>query len=187
MRSIIAWSLQLRLLAVVAAGVLIFFGLTELRHMPLDVVPEFSRPSVEVQTEARGLSAEEVEAMITVPLEADMLNGVSWVDEIRSESIPGLSSIVMYFEPGTEMLVARQMVAERLVGVHALPNISTPPAMLQPLSSTSRFMKVGVSSQSRSLIDLSVLSRWTIVPRLRGVPAAMWYELTPRWSANQAR
>jgi Cu/Ag efflux pump CusA len=170
MRSIVAWSLQLRLLAVVAAAVLIFFGITELRQIPLDVVPEFSRPHVEVQTEALGLSAEEVEAMITVPLEADMLNGVSWVDEIRSESIPGLSSIVMFFEPGTDLLVARQMVSERLVGVHALPNVSTPPAMLQPLSSTSRFMQVGLSSDTHSLIDMSVLARWTIIPRLRGVP-----------------
>ena len=119
MGSIIAWSMQLRLLVLAAAAVLVFFGITQLRNMPVDVLPEFSRQYVELQTEALGLSAAEVEAMITVPLEADMLNGVPWVEEIRSESIPGLSSIVMFFEPGTEMLTARQMVQEHLVAVPA--------------------------------------------------------------------
>jgi Cu/Ag efflux pump CusA len=170
MRSIIGWSMQLRLLMVAAAAVLIFFGATELRHMPIDVVPEFSRPHVEVQTEALGLSADEVEAMITVPLEADMLNGVSWVEEIRSESIPGLSSIVLFFEPGVDILNARQLVQERLVEVFALPAVSKPPVMLQPVSSSGRFMKVGMTSDEHSLIDLSVLARWTVLPRLMGVP-----------------
>jgi len=170
MRWVIQSSMKLRLMIVSAAAVLGYFGVTQLRNMPLDVVPEFSRPYVEVQTEALGLSAAEVEAMLTVPLEADLLNGVAWVDEIRSESIQGLSSIVMFFEPGTDLLVARQMVQERLLGIHALPNVSTPPRMLQPLSSTSRVLKIGLSSDTRSLIDLSVLARWTIVPRLSGVP-----------------
>ena len=170
MRRIIAWSMQLRLLMVAAAAVLILFGVTELRKMPLDVLPEFTLPRVEIQTEALGLSASEVEAMITVPLEADMLNGAPWVKQISSESIPGLSSIVLEFEPGTDLLVARQMAQERMVQVFVLPNVSTPPVMLQPISSMSRFLKVGVSSETHSLIDLSVLSRWTIVPRLMGVP-----------------
>ncbi len=170
MRRIIAWSMQLRLVILAAAAVLVFFGFTELRKMPLDAVPEFSQQYVEVQTEALGLSASEVEAMITVPLEADMLNGVPWVEEIRSESIPGLSSIVMVFEPGIEMLTARQMVMEHLTEVFALPNVSKPPQMLQPVSSANRFLKVGLTSDSLSLIDLSVQARWTIVPRLMGVP-----------------
>lgn len=170
MRWIVARSIELRVVILAAAAVLMFFGMTQLRHVPVDVLPEFSRPYVEVQTEALGLSAEEVEAMLTVPLEADMLNGVPWVDEIRSESIPGLSSIVLFFEPGTEMLTARQMVQEHLVGVHALPNVSKPPAMLQPVSSANRFMAIGLTSDTRSLIEMSVLSRWTIVPRLMGVP-----------------
>ena len=92
MRWIVGGSLQFRLLVVAASAVLIFFGFTDLRNMPVDVVPEFSRTLVEIQTEALGLSAAEVEAMITVPLEADMLNGVSWVEEIRSESMPGVGT-----------------------------------------------------------------------------------------------
>lgn len=170
MRSIVGWSMQLRLLMVATAAVLIFFGATELRQLPIDVVPEFSRPYVEIQTEALGLSADEVEAMITVPLEADMLNGVSWVEEIRSESIPGLSSIVLFFEPDVDILDARQLVQERLIEVFALPAVSKPPVMLQPVSSSGRFMTVGMTSAEHSLIDLSVLARWTVVPRLMGVP-----------------
>ena len=88
--------------------------------------------------------------MITVPLEADMLNGVAWVDEIRSESIPGLSSLVLFFEPDVDMLVTRQMVMERLTETHTLPGVAKPPKMLNPLSSSSRFLKIGVTSDTRS-------------------------------------
>src|SRR3972149_9721176 len=102
MRRIIAWSMQLRLRVLAAAAVLLGFGVTELRRMPLDVLPEFALPRVEIQTEALGLSAAEVEAMMTVPFEADMLNGAPWVKKIHSASIPGLSSIVLEFEPGTD-------------------------------------------------------------------------------------
>ena len=170
MRWIVAWSLQLRLLVLSAAAVLMVFGLSQLRSMPVDVLPEFSRPYVEVQTEALGLSANEVEAMLTVPLEADLLNGVPWLDEIRSESIPGLSSIVLFFEPDVDMMKARQVVQERLLASHALPNVSTPPAMLQPVSSANRVLAIGLTSDERSLIDMSVIARWTLVPRLSGVP-----------------
>jgi CzcA family heavy metal efflux pump len=169
-RRIIASSMQLRFVVFAVAALLLIIGFTQLEEMPVDILPEFSRPYVEVQTEALGLSAEEVESLITTPMEADMLNGVSWVDEIRSQSIPGLSSIVLIFEPGTDIMKARQMVQERLVSVYALPNVSKPPAMINPLSSTSRCMAIGLTSNKLSLIEMSVLARWTIVPRLMGVP-----------------
>jgi Cu/Ag efflux pump CusA len=89
-------------------------GVWQLRDATVDVLPEFTPPTVEVQTEALGLSAEEVEQLITVPLEQDLLNGVAWLDVIRSESVPGLSSIEMIFEPGTDLLRARQVVQERM-------------------------------------------------------------------------
>src|SRR3990172_1034509 len=114
MRWLVGSSMRFRLLVVAAAGVMIFFGFRQLDDMPVDVLPEFSRPYVEIQTEALGLSAAEVESMITVPMEADMLNGVVLLDKIRSDSIPGLSSIVLIFEPGTDLLSARQMAQERL-------------------------------------------------------------------------
>jgi len=169
MRWIIGSSLRLRLVIVGIAALLLVFGFTQLNEVPVDTLPEFSRPYVEIQTEALGLSAQEVEALITTPLEADLLNGVSWVEEIRSESIPGLSSIVLVFEKGTDIMRARQMVQERLIAVHALPNVSTPPTMLNPLSSASRCMEIGLTSNELSLIEMSVLARWTIVPRLMGV------------------
>lgn len=169
MRSIIGSSLQFRLLVVVFAAVMMVLGIRQFRDMPVDVLPEFSRPYVEIQTEALGLSAEEMEAMITTPMEADMLNGAAWVQEIRSESIPGLSRIRLYFEPGTDIMDARQMVQERLTEVFALPGVSKPPVILQPVSSSNRCMKVGLSSDSLSLIQMSVLARWTIKPRLMGV------------------
>lgn len=170
MRAIVGWSLRFRLLVLGAAAAMMLLGFTQLPRVPVDALPEFTPPYVEVQTEALGLSAEEVEQLITVPLEADLLHGVAWLDEIRSQSVPGLSSIVLLFEPGTDVIRARQMVAERLTQAHALPNVSKPPVMLQPLSSTSRVMMVGLSSQDVSLIDMSVLARWTIRPRLLGVP-----------------
>jgi CzcA family heavy metal efflux pump len=170
MRWIVNTSLQFRVLVLVIAALLMVIGFSQLSQTPLDLFPEFELPYVEIQTEALGLSAQEVEAMITVPLEADMLNGVAWLKTIRSESLPGLSSIVLIFEKGTDILAARQVVQERLIAIHALPNVSKPPTMKQPLSSTSRVMSVALSSSKLSLIDLSVLARWTIQPRLLGVP-----------------
>jgi CzcA family heavy metal efflux pump len=178
-RGIVKWSLQFRFLVVIVAVALMVFGITQFRNMPVDVLPEFSPPYVEIQTEALGLSAEEVEQMITVPMEQDLLAGVAWADVIHSESVPGLSSVVVYFEPGTDLFRARQMVSERLSqAAVGLPHVSKPPTMIQPLSSTSRFIIVGLSSKDLSLIQQSVLARWTIGPRLLGVPGvanvAIW-------------
>lgn len=177
-RWIVNSSLQFRFLVIVLATVLMVYGVTELRAAPVDIYPEFNPPLVEIQTEALGLSAAEMEALITVPLEADLLNGVAWLDQIYSESVTGLSSILLVFEPGTDPIEARQMVQERLTQTFALPNVSSPPTMLQPLSTSNRVMLVGLSSQDLSLIEMSVLARWNIKPRLMGVPGvanvAIW-------------
>jgi len=170
MRSIVESSLKLRLLVVaIAVGVMVL-GIGKMRTMPVDVLPEFIPTTVEIQTEALGLSAAEVEQMITVPMEQDLLNGVAWLDDIRSESVPGLSRIQMIFEPGTDPMRARQVVQERLTQAHALPNVSKPPAMIEPQASTSRIMMVRMSSQELSPIEMSVLARWTIKPHILGVP-----------------
>ena len=178
MRSLIVASLKFRLLVVAVAAATAVVGVNRLRDMPVDVLPEFAPTTVEVQTEALGLSAPEVEQLITVPLEQDLLNGVAFLDDIRSESVPGLSRILLVFEPGTNLFRARQVVAERLTQAHALPQVSKPPQMLQPLSSTNRVMMIGVSSKDVSALELSVLARWTIAPRLVGVPGvanvAIW-------------
>jgi CzcA family heavy metal efflux pump len=178
MRSIVSLSLKYRLLVVAVAMITMAFGVRQLRNMPVEVLPEFTPPHVEIQTEALGLSAEEVEQLITLGLEQDLLNGVPWLQSIRSESAPGLSSVVLTFEPGTDLMRARQMVSERLSQAFALPHVSRPPTMLQPMSSTGRVMLIGLSSKSLSLIQMSVLARWTIAPRLLGVPGvanvAIW-------------
>jgi CzcA family heavy metal efflux pump len=145
-------------------------GIIQLRTMPIDVLPEFTPPYVEVQTEALGLSAQEVEQLITVPMEQDLLNGVPWLKTIASKSVPGLSSVLMTFDTGTDLVKARQMVTERMAQAFALPHVSKPPTMLQPTSSTGRVMMIGLSSQNVSMIDMGVQARWTIVPRLMGVP-----------------
>ena len=119
--------LHFRLLVLGVAVGLLGLGVVSLRNAPVDVLPEFTPPYAEIQTEALGLSADEVEQLITVPLEADLLNGVEGVDVIRSESLPGVSSIVMVFAPGTDIYRARQLVEERLTQAHALPNVSKPP------------------------------------------------------------
>jgi CzcA family heavy metal efflux pump len=179
MNSIVRSSLKFQFLVLTIAITLLAFGVSQFRGMPVDVLPEFSPPYVEIQTEALGLSAEEVEQMITVPMEQDLLAGVAWLDVIESKSVPGLSSILVYFEPGTDIYRARQMVAERLSqAAVAIPNVSQPPTMIQPLSSQSRFMIVSLSSEELSLIELSVLARWTVTPQLMGVPGvahvAIW-------------
>jgi CzcA family heavy metal efflux pump len=167
---IVGSSLKFRLLIVALAAATLAVGVSQLRTMPVDALPEFGPPTVEIQTEALGLSASEVEQLITVPLEQDLLNGVAFLDDIRSESVPGLSRILLVFEAGTDILRARQVVAERMTQAHALPHVSKPPAMLQPLSSTNRVMMIGATSEKVSPIDMSLLARWTIVPRLTAVP-----------------
>lgn len=170
MRWIVGSSLKFRRLVVAIAAGMMILGITQLRHLPVDALPEFGPTMVEVRTEALGLSAVEVEQLITTPLEQDLLNGIAFLDEIHSESVPGLSSVVMIFEPGTSLLDARQVAAEKVAeAAVALPGVSTPPQMLQPLSSTSRIMTARLSSEELSPIEMSVLARWTIGPRLLGV------------------
>ena len=177
-RSIIESSLRCRTIVVAVAALITVIGISELDDLTVDVFPEIAPPTVEVQTEALGLSAVEVEQLITVPLEADLLVGVPWLEVMRSESVPGLSSIQMTFQAGTDLMKARQVVQERLTGAHALPNVSKPPQMLQPLSFANRVMMIGVTSKSLSLMEMSVLARWTIQPRLMSVPGvahvAIW-------------
>jgi Cu/Ag efflux pump CusA len=130
-------------LVVVVALIVLAVGLVALRKMPVDVYPEIMPVTVTVHTEALGLSAEEIEQLVTVPIEADLLTGTPWVNVMRSESVPGLSSIELEFKPGTDPMHARQVVQERLTQAHALPNVSKPPRMLQPMSSTNRLMLWG--------------------------------------------
>jgi Cu/Ag efflux pump CusA len=170
MGAVLGWVLQFRILVLVVAAGVLGYGFTALPAMSVDAFPEFAPPQVEIQTEALGLSAAEVEQLVTSPMEADLLNGVAWVEAIRSKSLPGLSSVQLVFQPGTDMFRARQLVAERLTQARALPNVSAAPVLMQPLSSTSRVMMIKLTSTDMSPIDMSVLARWTMKPALLAVP-----------------
>lgn len=170
MRWIVGSSLKFRYLVVATGAALMVFGSGLLRDTPVDVFPEFAQPKVEIQTISTGLSAEEVESLITVPLEQS-LQGMPGLDTIRSKSVPQLSSIQLLFDRGTDLLHARQLVQERVATVTpTLPSWSSPPFMIQPLSSTSRVMKIGLTSDELSLIDMSLVAYWKIRARLLRVP-----------------
>jgi CzcA family heavy metal efflux pump len=170
LRLIVSTSLKFRYLVVAIAVGMMYFGVGQLRKMPVDVFPEFAPPLVEIQTISIGLSPTEVESLVTVPLE-QALAGVPGLEIMRSKSVPDLSAIKMIFEPGTDILEARQVVQERVgMVVPTLPTWAAPPVVLPALSATSRMMKIGISSEKRSLIDLSMIAYWTIRQRLLKIP-----------------
>lgn len=180
MNWIVRTSLNLRAVVVVLGVVFMIAGLQTIRTTPLDVFPEFAPPLVEIQTEAPGLSTAEVESLISVPIE-QAVNGTSWLKTLRSKSVLGLSSVVLVFQEGTDLMRARQLVQERLAIVAGrLPDVAHPPVILSPLSSTSRCMKIGISSTAMSQMDMTTLARWTIRPRLMAIPGvanvAIWGE-----------
>src|SRR5512139_1425829 len=105
-RWIVGKSLKFRYLVLACAVGLMYFGIGQLQRMPVDVFPEFAPPMVEIQTISLGLSAEEVESLVTVPLE-QVLAGVPGMTVMRSKSVPDLSAIKMYFKAGTHLLLAR--------------------------------------------------------------------------------
>ena len=178
MRWIVGSSLKFRYLVVAGGIALMVFGLGVLRDTPVDVFPEFAQPKVEIQTMTFGLSAEETEELVTVPMEQS-LQGIPDLDVIRSKSVPGLSQIVLLFDRGTDLMHARQVVDERVGTLTPqLPTWAAPPIMIQPLSSTSRVMKIGLTSDSLNLMDMSVIAYWKIRARLLRVPGVA---NTPIW------
>src|SRR5882757_1660441 len=180
MKLIIGSSLRFRYLVLALGVVLAWFGLARLRDVPVDVFPEFAPPRVEIQTICLGLSSAEVEQLVTVPLE-NALNGVPEIDVMRSKSVAQLSSILLIFKSSADEIRARQLVSERMaLATKTLPTWAAPPFMMPPLSSTSRIMKIGITSKDKSVMDLSMLAYWTIRQRLLGVPGvaniAIWGE-----------
>ncbi len=147
---LISTALRQRLLVLALACVLIGVGLNSLRTTPLDVFPEFAPPLVEMQTEAPGLSTEEVESLITVPLE-NAVNGTSWLKTLRSKSVLGLSSVVCIFEEGTDLMRARQLVQERVAAV--APRL---PAVAQRARAPLAALLHQPRAENRRLVENSV-------------------------------
>ena len=172
MRWIVGSSLKFRFLVVALASALMFVGVQRMNDAPVDVFPEFAPPKVEVHTVAIGLAPTDVESLITIPLE-QALRGVPGVTEVRSKSVEQLSQIVLLFSADTELLEARQLVQERIASITpTLPTWAAPPVMLQPMSATSRVLKIGLSSSDPDidLMDLSMTAYWKIRSRLLRVP-----------------
>jgi CzcA family heavy metal efflux pump len=180
MRFIVRTSLRFRFLVVALAAAMIALGVLSVPKMRVDVFPEFAPPQVEIQTACLGLSTTDVESLVTVPLE-QVLNGVEGLTDLRSRSVPQLSSIQMIFKQGTSLKRARQLVQERLsIVTPSLPTWAAPPVMMPPVSATARVMQIGMSSKDHSVIDLSMMAYWTIrarIMRIEGVAnVAMWGE-----------
>jgi Cu/Ag efflux pump CusA len=136
-RWMVGASLKGRLAVIAGAAVLLTLGILRLGDLPVETYPEFMPTRVEIQTEALGLSAEEVENLITNPMEQELFNGIPRLHKLRSHSIPGLSSVELIFEPGTDPMRARQVVQERLTMTPALPAVSKRTSTTSPSSRTT--------------------------------------------------
>ena len=146
------------------------YGIYVSANAKLDVFPNFVPPEVTVQTEAPGLSPEQVESLVTQPIE-NTINGLGSLESLRSESIPGLSVITVVFKEGTDIIVARQMLAEKLTETaNQLPaNVKTP-QMSALTSATMDLLKIGLLSHKLSSMELRTFADWTVRPRLLSVP-----------------
>ena len=163
-------ALQNRMLTVALYVVVLVVGVLVLRKIHLDVFPEFAPPLVVIQTEAPGLAAEDVERLITFPMET-AVNGTPAVESIRSKSSAGLSTLVIAFEWGTDIYRARQLVNERLQSIRAnLPPGTHEPTMLPVTSAVSWLVKYALVSSRVSPLDLRTISDWDIGRRLLSVP-----------------
>ena len=170
LKRLVEISLSSRGVVITLAVGFICYGLFVTTHAKLDVFPEFVQPQATVQTEAPGLAPEQVEALVTRPVE-NALNGAGDLDSIRSESIQGLSVVTAVFKEGTDIHIARQMLAERLAQLGGeLPAGVKSPKMEPLTSSTMDLLKFGLTSEKISPMALRTFADWTVRPRLLSVP-----------------
>ena len=167
---IVQFSLRHRGVVIALGVIVIAYGLYVATRTRLDVFPEFAPPQVVVQTEAPGLSSEEVEQLVTTPIETG-LNGTPGLEAIRSQSIQGLSVVTLVFRDNTDIFRDRQLVAERLGEVVSrLPQGAGPPRLGPLTSSTSLTLVMGLTSTNRTPMELRTFADWTLRPYLLSVP-----------------
>ena len=167
MNRIVAASLSQRLLVIIGALVLLVAGTRSVERLPVDAYPDLSPPMVEIITQWPGHTAEEVERLITVPVERGM-NGTPQMATMRSISLYGLSDVILTFHDGTDNYFARQRVTNRLTGL-SLPDGVAP--SLSPLSSPSGLIyRYVLQSTDRSPMELKTLEDWVVEPQYRSVP-----------------
>src|SRR2546426_6704274 len=168
--ALVRFSVRFRGVIIALACALLGYGLYTLSRATYDVFPEFAPPQVVIQTEAPGLAPEQVEVLVTQPIE-NTLNGVAGIASLRSGSIQGLSVITVTFRPSSDIYRDRQVVAERLAALAGqLPAGVQAPVMTPLTSSTSVVLAVGLTSEHRSLMDLPTIADLTGKPRLPAGP-----------------
>ena len=168
--ALISFAIRFRGIVLALACTLAGYGVFALGNAKYDVFPEFAPPQVSIQTEAPGLSPEQVEVLVTQPVETS-INGLAGVESMRSSSIQGLSIVTVVFRPSSDIYRARQLVTERLaVLANSLPQGVQPPSMtpLTPMAGT--VLVIGLTSDQRSLMDLRTIADWTVGRRLLAVP-----------------
>ena len=170
LRSIILHSLRFRAVVVVGAALVVAIGTYQTMRSSLDVFPDFVPPQVTIQTEVPGLAPEQVEKLVTYPIEA-AVSGIAGLDTVRSESIQGLSVVTVAFDESSAILVDRQLLAERMTEVAGrLPKEAKPPSLSPLVSSTMDLLKIGLTSERASPMALRTLADWQLKPLLLAVP-----------------
>ena len=170
LNSIVKWSIAQRWLVVLAAILISFWGFRTLTQMPLDVLPDFAPPQVEIQTEAPGLAPEEVESLVTLPIET-AVNGTPGVTTVRSSSAVSISVVKVIFNWGTDIYQARQLVTERLQQAQGkLPDGISPPHISPISSPIGTVIKYAFTAQTTPLMQVRQIIDWQVTNRLRAVP-----------------
>lgn len=177
LNAIVRFSIRFRGVILALACALLGYGIFAPTRSSYDAFPDFAPPQVSVQTEAPGLSPDQVEALVTQPIE-NAINGVAGIDSLRSRSIQGLSDITVVFGSDTDVYRDRQLLAERLATVTTqLPTGVQSPLMTPLTSSTAWVMEVGLTSNTRSLMDVRTIADWTVKPRLLAVKGVAGVEV----------
>ncbi|HVC00376.1 MAG TPA: efflux RND transporter permease subunit [Candidatus Dormibacteraeota bacterium] len=167
---IVSWALSRRGIVMVLALMLFGYGIYSLTTAQYDILPNFAPAEVTLKTEAPGLSAGQVETLVTQPIE-NTINGSPGIAALRSTSIQGFSSIVVVFQFTTHIYRIREILAQRLVGISSiLPAGVQTPILSPPTSSAGTVMAVALTSRAHSLMDVQTAAYWTVRPRLLAVP-----------------